>query len=85
MGPGGLLEVSRSSPGGSWSPRGDLQTAWSAPGARPPKFSNAKIWLESALGAAKSQTNLAWIGSWTARGHRGDRFQVDWRPNTLPK
>ena len=39
----------------------------------------------SALGSSWSRKNLAWIGSWTARGHRGDRFQHAWGPNTLPK
>ena len=38
-----------------------------------------------ALGRAWAPKKLIGIGSWTARGHRGDRFQHAWGPNGRPK
>ena len=39
----------------------------------------------SALGALRSRKNIRGNGSWTARAHRGDRFQHAWGPNGCPK
>ena len=39
----------------------------------------------NALGRVWAPKKLIGIGSWTARGHRGDRFQHAWGPNKRPK
>ena len=39
----------------------------------------------NALGRVWAPKKLIGIGSWTARGHRGDRFQHAWGPNGRPK
>ena len=45
----------------------------------------ASSWPLGALLEASGPKKVIGNGSWTARGHRGDRFQLAWGPKTLPK